>query len=268
MDMYNLKQIPSKAKIRKYLRKILFGRDIFCPWCKFKHIKISSKRYFCPKCRRKFSLLSCTWLSNIKVSIQDFWLILWCWTKQIPVKQTQELTGLSEKRVRHWFDLFRSHLPQDQKVLEHIVQLDEAYFGGLTGFTLMMGKQKGTRRLAYKIIHDSKPARVDAFYFLKTFVKPQSQLNTDGYSIYQGIDSFYPIIHVSDNHKLFEFSKTSEIEGMFGVLRTFIRRMYHHVTPEKFPEFMLEFYWRFSEPNMFLSPYEYLLNTLTLVPTG
>jgi len=67
-----------------------------------------------------------------------------------------------------------------------------------------------------------------------------------------------------DIHKKFEFTNTSEIEGMFGVLRTFIRRMYHHTTPEKFPDIMCEFYYRFSHPEIFSSPYEYLLNSLTL----
>lgn len=229
---------------------------------------VSKKRYYCSSCRRRFSLLSHTWLSNLKLPLQKFWLILWCWTSSIPVKQTRDLTSLSEKGVRHWFEVFRNHLSKDQEALEHIIQLDEAYFGGWSGFVLMMGKQAGTRKLAYKIIHDNSPARVDAYHFLKAHVKPQSQLNTDGYSIYQGIEKFYPVNHFSDNHGKFEFSKTSEIEGMFGNLRTFIRRMYHHVTAKKFPEMMGEFYSRFSHPEIFKSPYHYLLNTLSLVPTG
>jgi hypothetical protein len=34
MDMYTLNQIPSEAKIRKYLRQIVFGGKIFCPDCR------------------------------------------------------------------------------------------------------------------------------------------------------------------------------------------------------------------------------------------
>ena len=34
MDMYNLRQIPSEAKIRKYLRVAVFGSSkLFCPEC-------------------------------------------------------------------------------------------------------------------------------------------------------------------------------------------------------------------------------------------
>lgn len=70
-----------------------------------------------------------------------------------------------------------------------------------------------------------------------------------------------------DIHKKFEFAHTSEIEGIFGVLRTFIRRMYHHVTADKLPSVVGEFCYRFSHPEIFSSPYEYLLNALRLVST-
>lgn len=266
--MYHLKQIPTDAKIRKYLKAILFGKYVFCPNCRYKQINISQGRYWCRKCRRRFSLLSHTWLSEVKLPLQQFWLVLWCWTKQIPVKQTQELATLSEKGVRHYFDLFRAHLPTNQEVLEHIIQLDEAYFGGWGGVSLLMGKQKGTRKLAYKVIPQDSVAKVDALEFLKAYVKPTSQLNTDGSAIYKGISKWFEVSHEFEIHNKFEFTKTSEIEGMFGVLRTFIRRMYHHTSKEKFPEYMLEFYCRFSKPEMFNSPYQYLLNSLQLAPTG
>lgn len=49
---------------------------------------------------------------------------------------------------------------------------------------------------------------------------------------------------------------------MFGNLRTFIRRMYHHVTAEQLPEYVREFCARFSSPEIFESPRAYLRKTL------
>lgn len=160
--------------------------------------------------------------------------------------------------------MFRSHLPSDQVLLEHMVQLDEAYFGRFGKLALVMGKQIGTKNLAYEILMSNAPGRIDAINFVKRNIKPNTQLNTDGAIIYRGIEEYFPVKHTFEIHSKFEFTNTSEIEGMFGVLRTFIRRMYHHVTVEKFPEYMLEFYYRFSRPEMFKSPYEYLLNSLSL----
>jgi hypothetical protein len=163
---------------------------------------------------------------------------------------------------------FRSHLPQDRAVLEAIIQLDEAYFGGWKGQTLLMAKQQGTRKLAYQILPHTDPNRTDAIAFVRAYIKPGSILCTDGFSIYTDIDQFHPVKHRVDIHKAWEYSQTSEIEGVFGNLRTFIRRMYHHTTPKRLPEVVCEFCYRFSHPEMFKNPRYYLQNSLFLVPTG
>lgn len=263
-----LRHVPSKAKIKKYLRHIVFGHHVFCPMCRNKKVVSREERYYCGRCRRRFSLLSHTWLCDTKIPLTQLWFVLWCWTRQMPVKQTQDLVELSEKGVRHWFDMFRNHLPQDKILLEAIVQLDEAYFGGWKGRALLLAKQKGTRRLAYQVLSHAQPNKYEAIRFVKEYIKPESTLATDGSVIYKGIERFVSIYHEAENHKLFEFKNTAEIEGMFGVLRTFIRRMYHHTTPQKFPEYMLEFYFRFSHPEMFKSPRYFLTKTLYLVPSG
>lgn len=169
--MYHLKQVPSETEIKKFLRRILFGKNIFCPVCKTWDIVVFEKRYRCKKCRYKFSLLSHTWLTNMKLPLSEFWLILWCFVNQMPVKQTRKLMEFSEKTVRHNFDLFRNHLPKNQKLLEAMVQLDEAYFGRFGKLALVMGKQIGTKKLAYQILTSNSPGRIDAINFLKNHIK-------------------------------------------------------------------------------------------------
>lgn len=265
--MYQFNQIPSEAKIQKYFKKIVFGSNIYCPVCKTRRIHAAQKRYYCKKCRKRFSLLSHTWLANSKVPLQQIWMILWCWTVQIPVRQTISLTKLSEVSIRHWFDLFRNQLPDNQEVLSKLVQMDEAYFGGKKGRTLFMAKEVESRKLAYWVLPHTNPVREEAWQFLQTYIMPKTLLHTDGAGIYNGIGNWWPVEHQSDIHRKWEFELTSEIEGMFGVLRTFIRRMYHHVTVAKLPELMCEFCYRFSHPEMFENPCYYLENTLRLVPT-
>lgn len=269
MDMmYQFRQIPSEAQIKKYLRRIIFGKNIYCPTCKTRKIIREKERFWCTKCRSRFSLLSNTWLSHTKIPLQQFWLVLWCWTQQVPVKQTAKLASLSRPTIYHWFTIFRSHLPEDQDTLEQLVQLDEAYFGGRKGRALLMGKQVGSRKLAYQLLSHTSPTREHAWKFLHEFVVAESVLNTDGAAIYKEINTWWPVYHNRDIHKKFEFARTSEIEGMFGVLRTFIRRMYHHVTCDRLPEYVSEFCCRFSHPEMFDSPYDYLLITLHLATSS
>jgi hypothetical protein len=201
----------------------------------------------------------------MKISYQQFWLILWCWVTQVPVRQTQALSNFSEKAVRHWFAIFRQHLPEDKVILTNLVQLDEVFF---KRNGLMLGKEIGSRKLAWEVLGTTHVQRHHATNFLQHHVAPHTQLNTDGGSIYHQIEQWWPVIHKFDIHRKWEFSQTSEIEGMFACFRTFVRRMYHHVTSDKLEELVREFCFRFSSPEIFNNPQSYLEKTLRLVTTG
>lgn len=262
-SMYQLNQIPSEAQIRKFLRRILFGKNVFCPRCRYRNIHKDRGRYWCSRCRRRFSLLSYTWLAALKLPLEQWWMVLWCWTSQICVKQAMKLSGLSELAVRHWYDRFREHLPENQHILSRIVQLDEAYG---KGWSLVMAKEERSRRVAYVVLPEKSVERQHAIRFLAQHVRPGSRVCTDGAAIYRGIGKWWPIHHEHDLHAKWEFGKTSEIEGLFGNLRTFIRRMYHHVTAEKMSEYVREFSVRFSSPEIFENPKNYLQKSLSFAP--
>lgn len=142
--------------------------------------------------------------------------------------------------------------------------MDEAYFKRLG---LLMAKQVGSRKLAYQVHGKTAFDKHDAAQFLYQYIQPKTRLQTDGAGMYKTIRHWWPVTHRVDVHKKFEFGLTSEIEGLFGNLRTFIRRMYHHATPEYLPEYVGEFCSRFSHPEIFISPRHYLTKTLSPVPT-
>lgn len=176
-----------------------------------------------------------------------------------------EALSRERKTVRFWFQQFRHHLPENTAILEGRVQMDEAYFRGLS---ILMAKQTGQRSLAHEVLAKSSVDKNDAARFLFQHVAPRSRLQTDGSGIYKRIDRWWPVTHRKDIHKKWEFALTSEIEGLFGNLRTFIRRMYHHSTPAYLPEYVREFCFRFSSPEIFKSPHAYLLKTLSPVPSA
>ncbi len=263
-------EVPSEAKIKKFLKRVIFGKRLFCPVCRSYRILRYGKRYRCRRCRSKFSLTSHTWLSNMKISYRKFWEVLYCWVKQIPIRQSKDITKLSEKAVRHYYSLFRRNLPYRKKeLLEAIVQLDEAYFGSFQSRALFLAKQKGKRKIAYRLLPKGHiPTKYDAVEFIKENVRPGSVVCTDGSLLYYGIEKYVPVIHKVEYHNKNNYSLTAEIEGLIGVLRTFIRRVYHHVSLEHLDEILCEFSARFCTPEIFDSPQSYLANSLTLVPTG
>ena len=254
-----LNQVPSEVKIKKQLRKIIFGKNVFCPHCRSRNIYASEDRYRCRRCRKPFTLLSGTWLANMNLNLRTFWALLWCWTQKVPVQQTQKLCHVSDRTVYHWFRQFRLHLPDFSPILAGTVQMDEAYFKSLS---LIMAKQVGSKKVAHQIIFKNSVDKGEAAQFLFQHVEPRTNLQTDGSSIYRKVDQWWQVKHKKDIHRKWEFALTSEIEGMFGNLRTFIRRMYHHTTPKYLPEYVGEFCLRFSSPEIFNSPLTYLEKTL------
>ena len=89
--MYTYNQIPSEAQIRKYIRRILFGKNIFCPECKSRRVTTQSGRYRCKDCRIRFTLTSHSWLSNLKLPLQSWWTVLWSWSCAVPVKHSRDI---------------------------------------------------------------------------------------------------------------------------------------------------------------------------------
>ncbi len=187
---------------------------------------------------------------------------------QIPVKQSICLTGLSEKAVRHWFDLLRYQLPDVKEKLEGTIQMDEVCLGGWGGRAVLAAKEIRTKRIVFKVLKSHEVYREDILNFVEKYIVSGSTVYTDSYPSYRGIDRLFSVIHRRDSHRKFEFHLTSEIEGLFGILRTFIRRMYHHVSYEKLPEYLREFQACFSRKYYFKSVDSFLLNTLKLVTTG
>ena len=124
----------SERQIEAELRKIFFppkGRlkCIRCGNWKIKKVT-SENRYHCPKCRKKFSLLSGTWLGHIRIPLTTFMIVLWAWMNEYPIDHTGDLSGLSHVSVRRYFRLFRLHVVKSVEFKpQESVQVDEAYFG-------------------------------------------------------------------------------------------------------------------------------------------
>lgn len=262
-----LSQIPSEKQIRKKLEKVIFGKKgVWCPGCGKKnrvYVLKTHRLWRCARCRNKFSLTSVTWLKGAKISLQHLWSLIWCWQKKIQVDQAVSLCGLSVPTVRRYYEFFRDHLePGFEVILEGNVQMDEMF---VKGAFVMGAKDVKRKQIHLKVVSEPYPGKRHALEFIQQHVRPGSVLCTDGGGIYKGCEKWWPLEHVHEIHKRFEFEITSEIEGIWGVLRTFIRRMYHHVTFRKFPKVVAEFEARQSHPELFETPLNLLTNLLTPV---
>jgi len=183
-------------------------------------------------------------------------MLLWCWQKKFSKQHTMEVVGVSYPTVTLWYEKFREHIPKEHidTLLSGPVVADEMF----TKDTAILGaKEKGTRNIMLKVLHEKHPHKGHAVDFLTQFVKANSDLFTDGSAIYKGIGNWHHLTHTYERHAKFEFTLTAEIEGLWGVFRTFMRRMYHHVTVYKLESIVTEFCLRFRQDAVFESPQSY-----------
>lgn len=256
--MHILSQVPRKCKLRRILKTAIFGSRIACPNCKSRYISSirQEERWRCRSCHKPFSLKSASWLKGSKLSLETIWLMLWCWQQQIALRQARAIVGVSYPTLSVWYAKFRANIPKHEldTVLSGRLAGDEMY----TKTCAIIGaKERGTRNIAMRVIHKRSVDRSDAMRFLVHHVAPGSQFATDGAAIYKGIGNWHRIDHIYELHRKFEFTETSEIEGLWGVFRTFVRRMYHHVTKYKLEEIVAEFCLRFRRHKIFNSPSDY-----------
>jgi len=128
------------------------------------------------------------------------------------------------------------------------------------------GKSTQQRKMTFQVIPRPAVNRGEALSLVCERVVPDSDLHTDGAAIYKTIEKWWRVNHLSELHKKWEFALTSEIEGLWGTLTTFIRRMYHHVTREKVEELLCEFQARQMYPEWFDSPLNFLQVSLARIP--
>lgn len=265
--MHIVNQVPKPCKLRRIIKHATFGTRVHCPECGSRYVRSvkQEERWRCKICHKPFSLKSASWLKGSKLPLETIWLILWCWQEQIPLKQAQRITGVSYPTVSSWYHRFRDKLPKEllETVLEGDLAGDEMY----TKHCAIIGaKEKHTRNIALKVVHKKSVDRTDAWKFLAHHVAPGARYATDGAAIYRGIGNWHRIEHVYELHKKFEFTETAEIEGLWGVFRTFVRRMYHHVTKYYLEAIVAEFCLRFRRHKVFNSPQDYWSICLSTKP--
>lgn len=260
---HSLSQIPSEKQILIHLKHQVFGKSVACPDCGRKTYVQELQRHKmwrCTKCHNRFSVTSLNWLKGMKISPRHLWALIWCWQRKMNVQQAQALLGLSIPTVRRYYELFRDNLKLDYDVvLEGRVQMDEMF---VKGAFIIGAKDIVRKKIKLNVVYKKSPDKGDALDLIFHHVKPGSDLCTDGGGIYRGCDNWWPVKHKKDIHNRFEFGLTSEIEGTWAVLRTFIRRMYHHVTLAKLAKVVAEFEARYSHPEIFDSPLCFLNNSL------
>lgn len=259
VPMINIAKVPSESQIMAKFRAVAFPRGIKCPKCRRRYDYKVEGRYFCKRCRYKFSLKTILGFKGSKLSWQTLWVLLECWLSELSPQDTEAITGLPHTTVRRWFRRLAQRLPPVSHQLKGTVEMDEAFIGKRKygNQVIILGAlERTTGKVMLQLETDREQGTLDRF-ILKN-IKPGALVWTDAWSGYDHLTEFFGYGHEVVNHSLGSFGPTNRIENVWMRLRRFIRKVYHHVWREHFPRVLKEFQARISHPEAFQSPLAFL----------
>ena len=127
--MNNFIQITNEKQALKLIRKYL-GR-IYCPKCERKHYirRLDYHRYYCKKCRYKFSLKILLGLKNSKLSYLQLIKLIYCFSKRKTLLTAMDLTNISYPTARYAYSRLRRLLPRSKAKIAGDIIVDECFVG-------------------------------------------------------------------------------------------------------------------------------------------
>ena len=258
--MLELKTSFNDRQVKAALRNAFFNKGrLKCPHCKCFKIRSIEKRYYCTRCRKKFSLYSNSWIRHIKIPLKTFVIVLECWLKCKSVNDTAELSKTSIVTIRRYYRLFRLNIVKtvDFKPTDH-VQVDEAYFGQFIkqanyyhGFVKYKVVEKtGVAGISCPITGQLRTAIIEGRpgQFVKDFI--HQNVPTD-ITVYSDASFLYTNLykrgynHYSMSHDR-GFNYSYYIESCWSWMKRRLFKQYHHFTRRYASEYVQELTWHFN----------------------
>lgn len=264
--MSNLPNMAGNLKCWRNLNKLVFGGGVSCPGCGSSLKENYRHGYlWCAACRRKYRPTAHrgSWLYGLKLKPRQFFLLLWAWQNKKSPDTARLLARVSYTTVQRWYGRFRAQLPDAAVILEGIVQVDESYFGRLRSKqpqVIVAGAiAPHSRHVSLRITNTRSQEVLERF--VQDAVKPGSLVLTDKWYAYQEL-SLLGYEHEACNHSQGHFGPTNEIEGLWGILKRHLRKLYGCIPTKQLAAILREWMARQNSPWLFASPENYLRATL------
>ena len=263
---------PDQEAARVYLEARRWPQGPACPVCqKGDRITIRAGGFYrCNACKEDFTVRTGTIFERSHVPLHK-WLyamyLLVTARKGISSLQLSKQIGITQKSA--WFVLgrLREACGADLKVLRGIVEVDEAYIGGLEANKHASKRQKlgrGTVGKAAVLGMRERGGRTVALHVgdvniatlhraIHKHIEAGSTIHSDEHAAYQGLGGLF-FQRATVNHGAGEYVRddvhTNSIESVWAVLKRGLHGVYHHASEKHLRRYVDEFTFRLNEGNV------------------
>lgn len=266
---------PDQEAARIYLEGRLWPKGAICPDCQSDRITVREARpgfYHCNACNFDFTVRTGTIFERSKIPLHKWVYAMYLLVtarKGISSMQLAKEIGVTQKTA--WFMLGRLReactSPDSIDKLKGVIEIDEAFFGGLesnkheakklragrgpVGKTAVLGMRERGGRTRAKV---TTARTLDAVHSeIHGNVEAGSTLYTDDHLVFTGLDGLF-FEHDTVSHAAGEYARgpvsTNSIESVWAVLKRGIHGVYHHASAKHLNRYVQEFAWRLNEGNV------------------
>ena len=272
----------SDTRIRSIFRAARFGDRTRCPRCgnARRLWPLGDGRWRCQRCRKRFGLLTDTWLSHTRFELPEIYELLFWFELEITDHGIARRVDVSYHRLHHFLLTVRRAIAafEDRSIvlLDGEVEVDESYFG-----PRMWNRRRANRSklrksghvLSGRGAHRHKQAvfgifeRTDGIVYVQPVpsvsrqtlqsiihqkVSIETTIYSDAWAAYEGLGKDY-VAHEVVQHGTNEFVRgTATINGIEGFWAYAKERLlrHHGVGPDHFLLYLKEMEYRFNHRNL------------------
>lgn len=271
--------MPTEAKCVRLLKKLRWGMGpMTCPRCASEKVVSNGSynkhyhKYHCHSCKRAFNERTGTMFEGSKLHLREWFYIARELQRNISINQISKDLGRAYQHV-----MGAAHKIMDSVFMKRLIELnaddievDEVYQSAGSKGTKQTDRGPRKRGLKLRgrgtydkdkppivaaverggkavmeVFRNLNKKNIDAFLY---FIAGRF-MHTDDYRIYDHLADGYGFVHVSTKHSDREYSRayihSNTVEGMFGDLRTWLRR-YKGVCKDKLYRFVSLFQFNYN----------------------
>lgn len=262
MDSSKLVSLANSCKkSRAYFRAKKWRGKRHCPWCKYqrKIYRLSDGKYKCSRCRKLFTEFSNTYLSGIKIPLNDIVYLLNMFVLGVPAFRIAKQSRFNIKTIEKLFKRFRQAIYDrsliELKQLAGKLELDETMFGGYMpgkrgwgaeGKHVVFGIYKRNGEVVVFPVSNRRKETLEPL--IKEHTETGSVYYTDEYEGYVGLGTRGKHIHVIKEKGKPLVHNINGIEGFWSYAKTWLYH-YRGVPRKYFHLYLKEIEFRFNNRN-------------------